>query len=313
MKIANNTFILLTSLVLLISVSCTKDRTKDDTGITLGSTDAFYKNNALEEQSFIIDSIHGDTIRGKDGTKIFHISKTLFMFRDTRKDITYPFTLKLIEAYSIQNMILAQLPNVAQNKILKSGGEIKVTAFKNNRELVLKSGKGLNLIMPAKIKDPEMTVFYGFTKGSTNDWNDNVLNTSDYLFNTDSVTNSFPNTNYWFQIAKLGWINCDAFYNYPDKTDIAFAADTSITGTQYIDLYVIFKNIHSVMRLYSFTANNMPVGEPITVFALAKGEDLNGVSYFYFMKDYIITSGLKINITLTSATESEILDKLKSL
>jgi hypothetical protein len=321
MKNLNRILSILFLATLLITVSCTKDRIndeekKDDTKktdtITMGSTDAFYKNNTLEEQSFVIDSVHGDTVFGKDGTKIFHISKTLFMYRDNFQDITYPFTLKLIEAYSIGNMILAQLPNVAQNNILKSGGEIKVTAYKDNRELTLKEGRFLNIIMPAKNKDPNMKVFYGFTKGTTKDWNDNVTNTSDYLFGNDSSNYVFPNINYWFGIVKLGWLNCDRFYNYA-KTAISITAEPSYVGVKNIDLYVIFTNIHAYIKLNSFDPVDLPLGEPITFLAIASDNSVSNPTYYYFKQDYTITSGLQIHITLTSTTEAGIVELLKTL
>jgi hypothetical protein len=212
-------------------------------------------------------------------------------------------------------MILGGYPNKGAEGILKSGGEIKLNAFKDNRELVLKQGRGLNVMMPANPKDPDMTLFYGFTDAQNYFWTDNVLQTTDYLYQVDSVTWVNKATyikDYWFLIAKLGWLNCDAYYNYSNKTDIAFSLDTLFTNPGNLDLYIIFKNMHAFLKVSSFSISNMPVGEPVTVFALGSDGAKTNPQYYYFKQDYTISVGMNLYITLTAATEAEILAIMNS-
>jgi hypothetical protein len=307
---------------LLAFSSCSKDRITNDEeekkdNVEFESMDDFYNQNAVEEQSFRIDSLGGDTIYGKDGTKIWGLSKTKFMTKSTHKDIFYPYTLKLIECYSLKNMIFSRLPNVAQGKILKSGGELKITAFKDGVELVLKENKSIPLWMPATgTPDNGMELFYGFTKGTTNDWNNDVLNT-DYIFqrldSTSSSLNSFKD-GYLLSDLKLGWINCDRFYDYPNKTDISFTFMVdSVEATvdlKVVDLMIIFKNLHSFMMVTSNPKENMPIGEPITVFAMARAT--SGKMY-YFKEDFIITAGMIVDVNLTLTTEAELKAMLDTL
>ncbi len=291
---------------ILLFSSCSKDRT--DANYT--SLDDFYNRNQPEEQTFVIDSLGHDSIRGKDGTKIWNLPKTIFMYKSTQKDIYYPFILKLIEAYSLKNMILCRLPNVAQGRILKSGGELKITAFKDNQELALKHYCGYKMLCPSTNPDNLMDVFYGFTKGTERDWN-NVLTQTDYIFQSDSINPSSISVylqNYLVTVAKLGWVNIDRFYSYSNKTNILFTAEGN--HTEYIDIYLIFNNLHSFIKINSFVSNNTPIGEAVTVFALAKD---NKDNMYYFKQEYITSPEQVIELKMQSATEKEILALMEGL
>jgi hypothetical protein len=82
-------FILLLTFSVIVAtiLSCSKDRVEEDE-IEYASLDDFYDINELEEQEFIIDSVPGDTIVGKEGTKIWGIPKEIFMKKATEEDIT---------------------------------------------------------------------------------------------------------------------------------------------------------------------------------------------------------------------------------
>lgn len=303
---------------LLAFMSCSKDRIKSEEeekkGVEFESLDDFYNNNAVEEQSFVIDTLGPDTIYGKYGTKLWALGRTKFMKKSNHQDIIYPYTLKLIEAYSLKNMILSRLPNVAQGNILKSGGELKITAFKDNEELMLKDKRYIPLWMiSADTPDNNMQLFYGFTKGSTKDWNNNVLNT-DYIFQADSSSLSPFKNGYLLKDVKLGWINCDYFYNYPNKTNVKFKimVDSVLTDVNLttVDLLIVFKNQHAFMKCYSNPVANMPLGEPITVVMI--GKSTNGKMYS-FNADYTITTNITVDVNMTETTEAAIITMLGTL
>ena len=296
------------SCLLILFASCSKERTEDDL-IAYASLDEFYLNNAPEEQSFLIDSIPGDTIIGKEGTIIGDVPKTIFMYKSNLQDITYPFELRLIEAYSIKDMILSRLPNVAQNKILKSAGELKVTAWKSNNELALKEKCGLLMWAPTATPDNAMDVFYGFTAGTTTDWNNDVIQT-DYLFTQDTVTKiSILGNGYGMKIAKLGWLSINRFNTFASTSGITFTATG--TNTNYIDIYIVFNNLHSFIKINNLAASNLPVGEPITVFAIAKDTDSK---MYYFKHDYTIsTTSFIIDLIMEESTETEVLSLMGTM
>ena len=288
--------------------SCSKERTEKQVQTAYANLDDFYNLNQPPEQTFLIDSTGGDTITGMDGTKIWSIPKTIFMVKSTQQDISYPYSLKLIECYSIKNMILSKLPGVAQGSLLQSGGELKITAFKNTDELALKQNCALPFRAPAASPVTGMGVFYGFTTGTTNDWNIDVVQTG-YLFSSDNVTALNTSGNgYQVKIAKLGWLNIGKKTTPASQANITFTATG--TNTNYIDIYVVFNNLHNYIKVSNLAANNLPAGEPITVFAIAKAT--SGTMY-YFKNNYTISTGLQIPLVMTAATEAQVLSELAGL
>ncbi|MDD3877827.1 MAG: hypothetical protein PHT69_14495 [Bacteroidales bacterium] len=292
--------------------SCSKDRIEDPEEKQIqtdyASLDDFYDLNELPEQEFVIDSTGGDTIIGMDSTIIWGVPKEIFMIKSTQQDISYPYTLKLIEAYSIKNMILSRLPGLAQGDVLKSAGNVKITAFKNADELALKNNCGLNFWSPSQNPVSNMDIFYGFTNGTTNDFNNDVLLT-DYLFAADNVTSvNIYSSGYHSLTAKLGWMNVGQKLTPGGLTTITFTATGN--NTNYIDVYVVFNDRHNFVKVSNLSAPNMPVGENITVFAIAK--DASAVMY-YFKEDYVITSGLNVDLNMITSTEAQVLSMMDAL
>lgn len=290
----------------ILFISCSKERLEKSDSDQFESIDEFYNLNQPEEQSFLIDSIHGDTIRGKDSTKIWGIPKTIFIKRSTRENINYPYTLKLIEAYSIKNMILLKQAGIAHGNLLNSSGQVKITAYKDTSVLALKENCGLPFWTPASNPLVNMSVFFGFTLGVSGDWNNNILET-DYLFNHDSITNiEIFGNGYLAKTARLGWHNIAKSTNFSNASNVTFTA--SGTNTNNIDIYVIFNNLHNFIKVNNFETN-LPNGEQITVFAIAKK---NGI-ICYYKNNYTASAGLNITLNLTESSTSEILNIMGNL
>lgn len=306
MKILTNNVLMLMIISMTALLACEKDRIEDVASYT--SLDEFYDKNKPEEQEFIIDSTGTDSIVGKEGTYIWNLAKTNYMYKSNHQDITYPYALRLIEAYTLKNMILSELPSLAQGQLLRSGGEIKITAWKNNEELLLKENKHVAAWSPAATPDNAMGLYYGFTKGSDNDWNSNVLLT-DYLFAADNVTSITATSNgYNMKIAKLGWENIARLNVASNKTIITFTADG--TNTEMIDIYVIFKHMNAYVKASAQTLKDMPMNNIITVFAI--GKDSKG-DMRYHNKEYTITENLVVDLDMQKATEADILAMMAKL
>ena len=203
---------------------------------------------------------------------------------------------------------MSRLPGLAQGSLLQSGGELKITAFKNSDELALKQNCGLPFRAPAANPVAGMGVFYGFTTGTTTDWNIDVLQTG-YLFSNDNVTalNSSGN-GYQVKIAKLGWLNIGKKITPATQANITFTATG--TNTNYIDVYVVFNNLHTYIKASNLAANNLPAGEPVTVFAIAKS---TGGDMYYFKNNYTISNGLQIPLVMTTATVAQVLSIMAGL
>lgn len=76
---------------------------------------------------------------------------------------------------------------------------------------------------------------------------------------------------YFYKVEKPGWINCDRFYNVPQEEKMALA----IRDTDYEEekVFVIFKDINSMMRLYykqgdQYVQNDVPKHAEVKIIAL---------------------------------------------
>jgi hypothetical protein len=132
------------------------------------------------------------------------------------------------------------------------------------------------------------------------------VDATNFLFpaDADTVTKlSVSGNGYLMKIAKLGWVGINHTFTYSNSS-MTFPVNGTMTNTNNIDIYIIFKNRHSFMKVSSFTAANLPTGEPITVFAIAN--DTGGQMY-YFKQDYTISNGLSVSITMNTTSQAQIL------
>lgn len=113
---------------------------------------------------------------------------------------------------------------------------------------------------------------------------------------TDSVANEY------LTASKLGWINCDRFYNAPQKTGLFVTLDNDSETS----IYLIFKSINAVMQysdkennVYSFY--NVPVGEDVTIVAFS----VKGDKVYYASEDAKITLLRKENLSLSAITHND--------
>jgi len=311
MKTTAQIFIPVLFAMIIIFGSCSKDRLNDETNNNksneYSNLDDFYDLNEPEEQEFVIDSIGGDTIVAQEGTKIYDVPKEIFMRKSDHSDITYPYTIKLVEAYSVKNKILSKLPGLAQASMLYSDGNLRFRAFKDADELELKEHCGLPFMAPAANPNNSMQLFYGFTTGTNNDWNSNVLNAG-YLFTNDNVTQITTNSyGYQARTAKMGWVNISRKFTSPSQATVTFEAEGTNTG--FIDIYIIFNNLKSFVKVDNMQAANLPEGEPITVFAIGKSAG----QMYYFKDDYTTGAPLHIELLMQASTENQILSVMDGL
>src|SRR2546423_1237548 len=104
--------------------ACKKDRMVQD---DYQSMDSFYDQNKEEEQEYTIDSSGTCPLICKKQTKIC-MSADMFQFTNG-SGITYPFTLKVVELYSIKDMLLWRAPSTTGGNILETSAENRVRTF----------------------------------------------------------------------------------------------------------------------------------------------------------------------------------------
>lgn len=115
------------------------------------------------------------------------------------------------------------------------------------------------------------------------------------------------------ELKQFGWINCDRFYDIPNKTNLqyAFSDKDSIVSA---NVYLVFKNINSVMQScyfsfrdkeYNSSFDNIPVGAKTQIIAFSIK---NGKTYSY-KSDLTIKANETVQLTLKETSEDQI-DKL---
>jgi len=309
--------ILFSLFVLTVFISsCTKERLADEktAGPSYTSASSFYTANQQQEQTFQVDSPGTKPIIGKMGT-ILSGYDSIFM-TPSGQSIYYPYTLKLIEIYPVKDMILSNMPSVGGGNILETGGEIRIRAFKGSTELVLKPGKRYPMLLDTNnTLLSNMKVFYGFanTAGSTSftDWTSNVTSL-DPSINPDNLSQvvNYP-LFYGMDIARMGWVNCARNYsNSSPTTPITFAA--AGTNPQNIDIFLVFKDIHSMTQVYNLKSQPIPLGTNLTIVAISRDSN-SGNTLVYDKQDITVSAaGMSVTLNMVSTTDANLLSILST-
>jgi len=293
------------SIVMLIS-ACSKQRTEEELN-EYSSPDDFMYENRPEEQTFTLTGDSGGPIIGNQDTHLW-MDSSIFMYTNGN-DVSYPITIKLIEIYKPKDMELYEMPTVAQGNLLVTGGEIRVRAFKDNDELVLKPNKVYACKMPSQNLDANMSIFYGKEVGDIIDWMDNASDVS-----TNSGINSLefitPDSSDYYSllVPVMGWINCDYFYNTTNPTTLTF--DSDVDDLTNVVKFLYFPDIKSVMEVYGNVSGNIPVGANVKVLCFAAN---SSGSMFYFYQDMTVAANQTTMVTMTQISEADLLTLMDGL
>jgi len=296
----NNFFSKATSVALcafaLLLSSC--ESTRDDSDDTFSSMDAFYNTHRQEEQEFIVDSVGKGPIVGKQNTRLY-ADTSLFMYPGG-SDVKYPFTIKLIELYSHSDFVEYPMSTVAGDVMTESAGAMRVRAYKDGVELVLKPNKSFVAVMTDTNNLLNgMRIFYGANADTDVSWTQ-ATDGSSVVTNTSSYT---------LALHQMGWVNCAQLRpSLLGVAAITFVAEGS--GTEFIDVYLIAKNYFSVVKVKNLQSIALPLGEPVTVIAMAMDQNKK-----YRLHSSTLTVGFGITVTLDMkvVTEQDVLNALSAL
>ncbi len=301
--------LLLVAVVLM--PSCSKSRVDSQTTtVALGYTapSAFYNKYKQQEQVYQVDSPGTGPIVGHMGTKLYP-NANIFMY-PSGQSVIYPFSVGLIEIYSVKDMILSNLPTIAGGRILEAKPEISARAFKGTSPLVLRPGKKFHMetgTMTSLLTG--MSVFYGFNNGSLTDWT-NTVSTLNPAIQPDTLS-AIANlaSSYSMNIALMGWVNCGRFFNYTaSTTPIVF--NCAGTTPQNINVFLVFNNSNSVMQVSNLNSGPVPIGTSLTMVAIAY--DGNG-NLVYDKQPLTVTNGMQVTLNPQITSEANMLTILAAL
>lgn len=106
------------------------------------------------------------------------------------------------------------------------------------------------------------------------DKNNRILTQSDFknYVESDSLIQQSKKTDelisdFYLKTNKLGWINCDKFYSYPNRRNIKIHADS-----EYESYFAVFNDLRSIMQPKSYDSNNkiiefelVPADQEVTI------------------------------------------------
>ena len=292
------------SLLIAATVGgCKKDRILQKNAYSPVST--YLDTKKQQEQEFIIDSSGSGPIVGNQGTQIW-IGKPCLQFPNG-DSVSWPFTVKLVELYTPKDMIYYQQPTVASVGILKTDGEIRLRAFKNGTELMLKPDPCLAAIsMPNAAPQTGMTVFYGFGAAPNDDWSDDPA-----IFSiTTSLSPNFVTTasSYTASIARLGWINCGKNAGSTPTSTLTFTSQTD--DLTNVGIFMYFPATKTVMQAYNAGSKPIPNGSAVHVVAI--GVDSGGNLFSYDLVK-TVTANETIDFSLSATTDAALTTLLDGL
>ena len=246
----------------------------------------------------------------------------------------------LYEFMDKKSLVFSGLTTDANGKMLETGGSFYIEAKLNGEELRLKKGESYTVEMKSNQSFPDMFTYYGGKKDGIIDWEVNrnepaPFNNSDAPIVEEKeeieVIQVQQNVNVWdgpfaynedggiydqayieseqsvdfyeLSAGKLGWINCDRFYEAKNTSTLAIRVDSD----KSMVVRLVFRDINSVMPCYSnsnhldqYEATGIPTGEKVLVLAYSVKDDNAILGY----KEVIIGENKMEFITLNNLTKT---------
>lgn len=304
-------FLALISGAVIVFISCSKERLVKNEDLTdYENIEQFYEYYESNEQEYTITEDGDGPLIGEEGTKIW-LSKDILMFT-TGDSVTFPYTILLTEVFYAKDMILNQKSSTSNGNILGSAGIIRIRAFKDDLELILRPECTFPVAIPHDDPYEGRDDFYGFEAGDNVEWTNNLEEV-----NVDPVNSyfeeDFEGYGYEGMIAKLGWVNCANFADF-DIVDEDDFTTVTFSSSEYdlseIPLFMYFPNIHSVVEVEDGTSMDVPIGERVVYFMVAIGDQQ---ALYYFKKTDIIAEDDEISISLVQTDEDNLIDVMDGL
>lgn len=290
--------------VLFLFVNCSKERIEpvpepepEKVLNQYSSINSYMDSKKQEEQEFIIDTTGTDPITGNQGTKIW-TGKQCLMFPNG-DSVSWPYTLKLVELYKPKDMIYYQMSTISGGEILKTEGEIRLRAFKDGQELVLKPDPCMHAIeMPSAAPQANMHVF-----NNPNPYLDWIENNPVNLFTATATSHNAS-------INTLGWINCGLKAGSSTNSTLTFTSATD--NLDNVGIFIYFPATKSVMQVSSVSkvSQSIPNGSDVKIILI--GVDGNG-NLFSFSKNQTVSANSTIDVVMTAITDAALTALLDAL
>lgn len=298
------------------------------------SVNAYNSLSTKPVQEMCINISESNTVVCKEGT-IIEFPSNAFTYKNGRTPKCSIACVSIWEFYSLADIIKAGLTTTSAGNILSSEGMIYIEVGCHGEKLKLKPDKKLSIKMPTKDPKKEMKAFSGNIRNGIIDWskqgNISISENNDLLPSLELENDSLPSlepepnggnrildgvyskedayfNNYLISLNKMGWINCDRFYEIEKQTNLIVKLDSA----KQTFVAIIFKKMKSVLPGYCFANNTVdferiPFGETVSV--LAYRINYKEKTVMVAMRDVVLGEIKQVDLDL----EKMDLDNFKSL
>ncbi len=297
--------------------------TEPDTNYDRSHLNQLFSALRYTPQTFSVTAGQMTTVHGASGTLLTFYPNS---FKDVNGNLITGGTvqLKLVEMYKPGSMIANRAITIDNNGILQSGGEVYISATRNNQEVYANKYRiGFKSNGPVS---QVMALFYGNANNpdSLVTWPlAPVIATGSYVTGTINVQDSAQGSGTYFlfdSCTSFHWINCDYFYNQQPVTDIyGISPDTSFNASNTC-VYLVFPSINSVTNLNKYAAAahtfdlypsyKVAVGIGMHIIAIT---NKNGNYYYDAIMNTTVTDSMVVNLNMQPQTLAYITNALLNL
>lgn len=212
---------------------------------------------------------------------------------------------------SVSDILARDLTTTSNGKILVTAGMFFIEAYCGDKKLSLNEDGKIILYFGSWENDDDFTykAFSGKRRNKIVDWEENGDNIEEF---DDYEGEGEGEYGYQFLIdaTKLGWINCDAFYEVKDKVDLIVKTEMTYSPS----VRMIFKERKSILPGYSLGKSNeihfndVPNGEEVSILSYAFSKDKKKVKWA--LESTTLAKGEKMELKLTNESTQEEFKKM---
>ena len=233
--------------------------------------------------------------------------------------------ITLCEYYRLEDLLLSGLTTASADRIIETGGTIYIEARYKKKILHLKTDHPIEIFFPSEMDELKngMKPFEGKSRDGLIDWdiepNGNVkkIKEGTQLFVEDQEVEDSSGWDgeemfgegyyaeadgYLMKVGKMGFINCDRFYDFPVKIDLIVSVDSDVK----MSYRLVFEDIKSVLPGYEYSPEgsmkfpNLPKGKQAIIIAYSISKKTKQAKFAYAQ----VKLGKEHKIYLTAKTMS---------
>ena len=282
---------------------------------------------------FIIYPDTEQVIYGKQGTVVRFPANC---FSTQGLESVEKIEITLCEYYTMQDILLSGLTTTSEDKIIETGGAIYIEARFKEKVLHLKTDHPIEIFFPTQGSELKngMKPFEGKSKDGMIDWNVEIngdvkkvkegtplfVGTEDFDDSSDWESEEESEEGYYseadgylMKVGKMGFINCDRFYDFPVNTELIVSADIDVK----MSYRLVFEDIKSVLPGYEYSPEgfmkfpNLPKGKQAIVIAFSISKKTKQAKFAYAQVK--LGEHKKVHLIVKSMSVSDLQKELSAL